>query len=453
MPIAADAGACDLASLSPGEWEVPIPRHQFSLGVIAASLALVLSAGTRLKRVADVLAMLGSWCGLGGAVASHYSVRLWLLRLGLYQLTRPKVQAGDWMWIIDHTMQLGERKCLIIVGIRQSAWGEKDRVLSHEDVDLIDLVPVTESRGQVVYQQLQAAVAKTGIPRSITSDAGSDLRCGIELFRQAHPKVSWLVDIKHKTACLLKHALEKDFSWQGFLEKVQHVKQQVSLTPLAALAPPHQRSKSRYLNLDVLVDWARESLLLLDCPRAMRKAGLNPLQVEAKLGWLRKFVPQVRRWGEMLDLIGITEHYVRHQGIHRQAAEELAGLLDRPATPAACQLRKALLQFVAEQGHQAGDQERLLGSSEVLESLIGKFKHLAGEGGHHGLTGMVLSIGALVGKLTVATIESAMTETPTHEVWNWCRSHLGATVQSVRQKLRQALHPEQNQKTLSLENK
>ena len=336
------------------------------MGVIAASLALVLSAGTRLKRVADVLAMLGSWCGLGGAVASHYSVRLWLLRLGLYQLTRPKVQAGDWMWIIDHTMQLGERKCLLVVGIRQSAWGEKDRVLSYEDVDLIDLVPVTESRGQVVS---------------------------------------------------------------------------------------HQRSKSRYLNLDVLVDWARESLLLLDCPRAMRKAGLNPLQVEAKLGWLRKFVPQVRRWGEMLDLIGITEHYVRHQGIHRQAAEELAGLLDRPATPAACQLRKELLQFVAEQGHQAGDQERLLGSSEVLESLIGKFKHLAGEGGHHGLTGMVLSIGALVGKLTVATIESAMTEIPTYEVWNWCRSHLGATVQSVRQKLRQALHPEQNQKTLSLENK
>jgi len=47
-------------------------------------------------------------------------------------------------------------------------------------------------------------------------------------------------------------------------------------------------------------------------------------------------------------------------------------------------------------------KDRLLGSSEVLESIIGKFKNLAGERGRHGLTGMVLSIGALVGKLVSA---------------------------------------------------
>ncbi len=112
-------------------------------------MALVLRTGTRLKRVADVLSMHWNWCSLDVTAASYYSVRLWLLRLGLYQLSRPKVQADDWMWIMDHTMQLGERKCLIVVGIRQSAWKAQDRVLGHEDVELIDLVPVTESNGKV----------------------------------------------------------------------------------------------------------------------------------------------------------------------------------------------------------------------------------------------------------------------------------------------------------------
>ena len=79
------------------------------------------------------------------------------------------------MWILDHTMQLGERKCLIIVGLRQSAWDAGDRCLSHEDVQLIDLVPVTESTGEVVYRQLEAATAKTGVPRAIISDDGRDL--------------------------------------------------------------------------------------------------------------------------------------------------------------------------------------------------------------------------------------------------------------------------------------
>ena len=267
----------------------------------------------------------------------------------------------------------------------------------------------------------------------------------------AQPATAWLYDIKHKTACLLKHALEHDASWANFAEKAHRFKQQVSLTPLAALAPPQQRSKARYMNLDVLVDWARESLLALEHPKALRKAGLDVRQVEEKLGWLRKFAQPVRRWREMLAVIGAAEHYVRHEGIHAQAAEELAARLPKSAIPAVQRLRKQLLEFVQTQGQQVRADERLLGSSEVLESIIGKFKHVAGEGGRHGLTGMALSIGALVGKQAVATVQAAMTEVTTPAVWNWCRSHLGATVQSVRQRIRHTLHPEQKQKILCLE--
>jgi hypothetical protein len=448
LPAAAEAAPRDLSLLRPDDLEVRIPRQQFSLGVIGGSLALVLCTGTRLQRVAEVLSMHWKWSGLNVFAASYYSVRLWLLRLGLYQLNRPQVRADDWMWIMDHTMQLGERKCLIIVGLRQSAWNDQQRVLGHEDVELIDLVPVTASNGEVVYRQLQAAAAKTGVPRAIVSDGGSDLHAGVERFRSKHPTTAWLYDIKHKTACLLKHALELDASWSGFLEKAHRFKQQVSLGPLAALAPPQQRSKARYMNLDVLVDWGRESLLALDHPKALRKAGLDARQVEEKLGWLRFFAQPLRRWGEMLAVVGTAENYVRHEGMHAKAAEELATLLPKSAIPAVQRLRKQLLEFVETQGQQAQDDERLLGSSEVLESIIGKFKHVAGEGGRHGLTGMALSIGALVGKQTVATVQAAMTEVTTNQVWEWCRSHLGTTVQSVRQRIRHALHPEQKQKTL-----
>jgi hypothetical protein len=440
-----------LALVRAGDLHVPLPRHHFPLGVVAGSLELVLRAGTRLKRVASVLAMHQRWCGLGARVASYCSARLWLLRFGLYQLSRTKIQADDWIWIVDHTMQLGERKCLILVGIRQSTWNAENRVLGQEDVEPIDLVPVTESNGEVVFRQLQAAAAKTGVPRAIVSDDGRDLHAGIERFRRAHPSTAWVYDIKHKTACLLKHALEGDASWQVFVEKVHRFKQQVSFTPLAALAPPQQRSKARWMNVDVLVAWAEESLRRLDRPKAMRKAGLNARQVEEKLGWLRNFVPQLRRWGEMLAVIGAAEHYVRHEGIHAKAAEELAAVLPKPVTPAACRLRRQLLEFVEAQGRQAREGERLLGSSEVLESIIGKFKNVAGERGHHGLTGMALSIGALVGNPTPETVQAAMTEITTHDVWNWCRSHLGPTVQSVRQRIRHAFDPEQKPKTLRLE--
>lgn len=450
-PAAAATDVRDLSAVRAEDLEVRIARQQFPLGVVAGSLALVLQAGTRLRRTAAVLAMSLRWCGVDARVASYYSVRLWLLRLGLYQLKRPKTQADDWMWIVDHTVQMGPWKCLIVVGIRQSAWDAKDRVLSHEDVELIDLQPVTESNGNVVYRQLKAAAAKTGVPRAIVSDNGSDLHCGIDRFRKTHPRTAWLYDIKHKTACLLKHALQHDASWQTFVAKVHRFKQQVALTELAALAPPQQRSKSRYMNLDVVVDWAERSLMLLDSRKAMTAAGLKRARVEAKLDWLRKFAPQLRRWREMLAVIGITEHYVRHQGLNTTTAEELAAMLPKPATPAAKRLRKQLLEFVQGQAGQAGEGERLLGSSEVLESIIGKFKYVAGDRGQHGLTGMVLSIGALVGTQAVSTVQTAMREITNQQVWDWCRSHLGPTVQSVRGQIRQALYPEQKQKPLLLE--
>ena len=449
-PTDGDDAARDLSSLRAADFATKVPRHQFPLGVVAGSLALVLRTGTRLKRAASVLALNWSWWADGGAAGTYYSVRLWLLRLGLHQLNRPRELADDWMWIIDHTMQLGERKCLIIVGLRQSAWDAKDRCLSHEDVQLIDLQPVTTSTGEVVYQQLEAATAKTGVPRAIISDDGRDLHKGINQFLTAHAATVWLYDIKHKTACLLKHELESDSSWQAFVEAVNRFKQRVSVTALACLLPPQQRGKARYLNIDVLVDWAEKKLALLDRPDVLAESGLNAATVEEKLGWLREFATQVRRWREALAVIEIAEHYVRHEGIHPRAAEELSAALPQATSEPARRFRETLLQFIQQEARQAREKECLLGSSEVLESIIGKFKCVAGERGQHGLTGMVLSLGALVGQVTLGTVQAALAEVTNKKVWDWCHSHLGSTVQGVRRQITLALDTEQKRKPLLL---
>lgn len=437
-----------MPAVRPEDFTSKVPRHHFPLGVIAGSLALVLCIGTRLRQVGEALALTWSWWADGGEAGSYYSVRLWLLRLGLHQLNRPKQQADDWIWILDHTMQLGERKCLIIVGLRQSAWDAENRVLSHEDVELIDLVPVTKSTGEVVYKQLEAATAKTGVPRAIVSDDGRDLHCGIGLFRQAHSATAWMYDIKHKAACLLKHELERDASWEKFVGEVNRFKQRVSVTPLACLLPPQQRGKARYMNVDVLVDWAEERLRLLDRPEVAIQAGLNGTAMEEKLGWLRAYAPHVRRWRTMLEVLGTAEHYVRHEGIHRKAAEELAALLPQTESQPAGTLREKLLEFIREEAQQAREGERLPGSSEVLESIIGRFKSVAGERGQHGLTGLVLSIGALVGHVTIETVQAALAEVSNHDVWTWCQSHLRPTVQSLRRRITLGFKSEQKRQPL-----
>lgn len=413
---------------------MPVAGHHYSLGAISTSLALVLSCCSTLRSSASIVDMLAPLLSGGVAAPCYVSIRWWLLRLGLYELNRPKESAEDWIWIVDHTMQLGEVKCLIILGIRQSSWvAMEDRRLTHEDVELIDLQPVCSSTGEVVSKQLEDATAKTGTPRAIVSDEGRDLHLGLKLFRDKHPETSWMYDIKHKTASLLKRTLEADEKWKSFVAEVNRTKQKVCLTPLAFLAPPQQRGKARYMNVDTLVAWGQKVLDYLDCPEAPGREQVDTEKLEEKLGWLRGYRQSLASWHQGMAVIEATEHYVRCEGIHRSMVAKLRPQLNALATDALSRsFRDELLAFLHEQSRQARRRERLLGSSEVIESVIGKYKRLQGERSPHGLTSMILSIGSIVGRKTVSIVQKALANFGVKDVLAWCQKSLFKSVQSRR---------------------
>jgi hypothetical protein len=366
---------------------------------------------------------------------SPTSIRNWLLRVGLYQLRRPLEQADDWIWIVDHTVQLGELKCFVIVGFRHSAWlRQEERTLRHEDVELVDLVPVRTSNGEVVDQQLEAATKRTGVPKLIISDEGRDLHRGLALFEQRHVRVQWIYDIKHKTACLLKRELEHDPVWAEFSQRANEAKRQVQQTELAFSNPPQQRGKARYMSVDVLVDWGRNVLAWLDHPQPTGRE-LDPERVESKLGWLRAYRQPIERWQRALEVVELVESTVRKEGYHAGSVETLRQKLP-PADPEqfSGRLSTALLEFVTEQAAKASGQGPIPGSSEVLESIIGRYKNMQGETGQFGVTSMLLSIGAFVGKLTIGGIRKALETITSPQLKSWERSALGVTIQSQRKR-------------------
>ena len=130
-----------------------LPSHTYAVGHVILFVSLVLSTATSLRGANQVMALMMSMFALPVATPSWSTGRLWLLRLGYYKLTRPKAQADDWVWIADHTVQLGPEKCLVILGLRLSALPASGRLLTHEDVEPLALLPVTTSTGEVVYQQ------------------------------------------------------------------------------------------------------------------------------------------------------------------------------------------------------------------------------------------------------------------------------------------------------------
>ena len=359
--------------------------------------------------------------------------RLWLLRIGYYKLMRPKHKADDWVWIVDHTVQVGVEKCLLILGVRLSDLSSTDRVLSHEDVEPIALFPVKSSNGDVVFQQLEETIDKTGVPREILGDQGSDLKAGIERFCDKHPRTCSIYDIKHKSAALLKHTLQHDASWQAFTQQAAQSKSQIQQTALAFLAPPNQRSKARYMNLEILVRWGQRALGVLD--RLDKRADHRDSheKLKAKLGWLKQFRDPLQEWEALLGVAITSECFVRKHGLWQGAEVALSKRLDHGiASPKVRQLREQLLAFVKTESLKAKPEEHLLGSSEIIESVFGKLKRLEQNQAKSGLTGLVLSVAAVVSETTQEVVQKAMATVPTKKVLEWTKKNLGQSVQSKR---------------------
>ena len=182
--------------------------QQYPTAVVYWFVSLVLRCGASLRCAAKVLEFFGSAEGQDATEPDRSTGRLWLLRIGLAALLRPKTIATDWVWMADHSIQIGRCKVLVILGIRLSEFpqGQPRR---HQDMEPIALVPMTSSTKQTVAACLEDAVAKTGVPRAILDDHGTDLHGGVEIFREAHPETGEFYDVKHKAACLLKGLLER----------------------------------------------------------------------------------------------------------------------------------------------------------------------------------------------------------------------------------------------------
>ena len=210
-------------------------------------------------------------------------------------------------------------------------------------------------------------------------------------------------------------------------------KREVTQTALAYLNPPALKNKARYMNLEPLVGWGRHALAFLDDPRPVAGQPVDLTTLRKKLGWLEEYRGALAEWSALLGVVQMAEDYVRRQGFHAQPAEELRSELAPLATqPVAGEVCEELLAFVAEQSAQAGPQERLIGSSEVIESVIGKYKRMQGTHSQGGMTAMILGVGAIVAQKTIETVRKALTAITTQNVLDWTRNHLGITLQAQR---------------------
>ncbi len=409
------------------------PRRWYPILMIVMCIRLVLEATISFRAAPKTVYIAFSQFAAvkDQPIPTYKSITRWLTQIGLYKLNCPKEQADDWALIIDNSVQIGTQKCLVILGVRLSKFCGK--ALTFEDMEILVMELHDKSNAKIVCKALEKAQKKVGKTIMICADDGPDLRGGIALFCRKH-NVGRVFDIIHKIGTFLKKILEKDLEWLAFSSAVAETKRKMQQTPGAHLAPPNQRTKSRYLNIEILARWGVDALVALETPNHPDKQLL-----EKYCGWIRQHKRLIERL-KQLDLISRhTREYIRGHGINSISGEHLEIVLNAALDSLkfnfeACEYAGKLIDFVNEQSKIVPEGQTWIGSSEIIESLFGKLKCLEHDQSKGGFTSLVLGIAACVGKIDVEVVKKAMVKIRTKDVDEWTREQMGETLLSKRRK-------------------
>lgn len=375
------------------------------------------------------------------------SGKSWMLKLGYYNLTKEQTIADDWIYIIDHSIQLGAEKLLLIVGIRAKDL-PKHRALKYEDTQIIDLQPVKRSTGEIVYQQLKQASKKTGEPRAIVSDMGSDIKLGVRKFQEDSLKTKHIYDLKHKVALLVKSILEKDKEWSEFKTFANYVAKKLQNTAIAGYRPPKQKEKARYMNIEGLVRWGDKILIKYENLQKRKIETEDEIKLKEVIKDIVKFKESIESWSEMVTIIELIEKFMNIHNLQNNSYEKFHQLhgdkLLQIKTIKARELATQILSFIKMQQDVCNKDERLLHSSQLVESLFGKLKSLEKEQSRSSFTSLILSVGAMVSKTTSSVLKKALETVNVNMINEWSKEKIGSTIQAQRKELYQLKRVEQN---------
>lgn len=115
--------------------------HKYGARMICLAIHLARIVGLRASE--RVLRTFWEWLGIEQPVPDWTTIRMWLMRVGIAIQEEPLEEADDWVWMVDHSNQIGPEKALVVLGVQASNLPSPGETLTHEDVRVLAVQPGT----------------------------------------------------------------------------------------------------------------------------------------------------------------------------------------------------------------------------------------------------------------------------------------------------------------------
>jgi len=404
----------------------------FPLKTITAAIRLVVFGLLSLRGSQYVFKLFSNY--FKGGTPCHVVIQNWVMRFGLYKLNQAPEKRDDWVYILDHTIDFGAKKCLVILGITLECFKKNNCKIKHSDTEVMAIKLTEQADGASVTEAIKEVAKATGAPVQIISDGASNIKRGIKDFiaeKELYGKVRVTYDVTHKVGLILKFCVPKDPQWELFTKLATKSKKDILHTQLGYLVPPKPRDKSRWLNLEMYIDWA-ENILSLDENDIAKN---NREKFKLKLGWVKEFENKIVEWRQILNIVNLLKHEIKSRGLTANTKNnfEKAILLLKPLTDTALKVKQQALEHIEQECRDIDDI--YLGCSDIIESVIGKYKRFSEKSPMKEVGKAVLTMPVFTSDISHEEVKKAMESISAKELDQWLKDNVGKSLFSKRKKV------------------
>lgn len=338
---------------------------------------LVLQAVVSYRSVPRILELFNTETPLKLGWVPHFtSVINWTLRLGLGMLKQVRPVSTPWVAIIDHSIDIGTKKALVVLRVRLDTLSQRGQAIQLKDCECVGLNVSETVNGESISPELERIFCDAGMPNVILKDCDRTLQKGVRLCLEKQKSgIPVIEDIGHVIANALKMQFEKTSDYKQFTALTSKGAKNLRQTRLAFLMPPKLRSKGRFQSIDHLARWGKRLLDMLAVKGAVPKDSLLA-KVHASFPKLTDLRPFITHFASTANVVSEVMELLKNKGLNQATYERCCSLSG--SLPEDSNVKKCLLSWLEQ--HIAIQQQittlPLLVSSDIIESLFGRFKHI-----------------------------------------------------------------------------
>jgi hypothetical protein len=367
--------------------------------------------------------------GESGLDPCHNSISNWVLKIGFSALMKSRIIASDWVIILDTSIQMGQEKVLVILGIRQSCI-DFSRPLVFKDLVPLVIVVNRHWNGSTVCAEVLKLQESIGSITYAVGDYGGEIRKGLQLagIRHVH-------DITHALALLVEKHYKDNPMYKQFCSNLSAMRVRLSQSCVAHIVPPAQRKKSPYQNIRPVTEWAFNSLKFLETQEA--KLPEHKRSVE-ELKWLGDYSGFIQEMEETSCAISKIESELKHHGLSVKTISDCNAILEVVEASPLQPFKSKFIASLKEVMMLMPEHKKILCSSDIIESLFGAYKNFVSHNNMAGVTKLVLVMAALTCNLTQESVKECMENITISQIRDWDKNAIGVTLYQRRRQMTRA---------------